>query len=82
MISAGHPTARSSCLTACIFAVLALPAKAGGTALEALDLPMEPHLRFTSAIVLLVAGAVVPMAAAIEWARSERAMREHMARAP
>jgi len=50
---------------------------AGGTALEALDLPMEPHLRLASAIVLLVAGAVVPVAAAVEWARSERAMREH-----
>jgi putative membrane protein len=43
---------------------------AGGTALETLDLPMEPHLRLTAAIVLLVAGAVVPVAAAVE-------MREH-----
>ncbi|MGF0118629.1 YidH family protein [Promicromonospora sp. Marseille-Q5078] len=50
---------------------------AGGTALEALDLPMEPRLRLASAIVLLVAGAVVPVVAAIEWARTERAMREH-----
>ncbi|MFE6967975.1 YidH family protein [Isoptericola sp. NPDC057653] len=50
---------------------------AGGTALETLDLPMEPHLRLTAAIVLLVAGAVVPVAAAVEWARAERAMREH-----
>ena len=50
---------------------------AGGTALEALDLPMEPRLRLASAIVLLVAGAAVPVVAAIEWARTERAMREH-----
>lgn len=49
---------------------------AGGTALEALDLPMEPGLRLASAIVLLVAGAVVPVVAAVEWARTERAMRE------
>lgn len=49
---------------------------AGGTALEALDLPMEPHLRLAAAIVLLVAGSAVPVLAAVEWARTERAMRE------
>ncbi len=50
---------------------------AGGTALEALDLPMEPRLRLAAAIVLLLAGAAVPVVAAVEWARTERAMREH-----
>jgi putative membrane protein len=49
---------------------------AGGTALEALELPMEPHLRLAAAVVLLVAGAAVPVVAWIEWARTERAMRE------
>ncbi|MCK0117147.1 putative membrane protein [Isoptericola sp. CG 20/1183] len=49
---------------------------AGGTALEALDLPMEPNLRLVAAVVLLVAGSVVPVVAAVEWARTERAMRE------
>ncbi|PFG44657.1 putative membrane protein [Isoptericola jiangsuensis] len=49
---------------------------AGGTALEALDLPMEPHLRLSAAVVLLVAGFTVPVVAWIEWARTERAMRE------
>ncbi len=52
---------------------------AGGTALEALDLPMEPHLRLASAVVLLLAGATVPVVAAVEWARTERAMREDAA---
>lgn len=50
---------------------------AGGTALEALELPMEPRLRLASAIILLTAGAVVPVVSWIEWARVERAMREH-----
>ncbi|MCA5894199.1 DUF202 domain-containing protein [Isoptericola sp. NEAU-Y5] len=50
---------------------------AGGTALEALDLPMEPTLRLVASVVLLVAGVVVPVVAAVEWARTERAMREH-----
>jgi len=49
---------------------------AGGTALETLDLPMEPHLRLASAVLLLLAGAAVPVLAALEWARTERAMRE------
>ncbi|WP_343035798.1 YidH family protein [Isoptericola sediminis] len=48
---------------------------AAGTALEALDLPMEPHLRLAAAVVLLLAGVAVPLVAAVEWARTERAMR-------
>ncbi|GAA1971208.1 DUF202 domain-containing protein [Isoptericola halotolerans] len=54
----------------------ALGLLAGGTALEALDLPLEPRLRLAAAVVLLVAGSVVPVVAAVEWARAERAMRE------
>lgn len=50
---------------------------AGGTALEALDLPMEPRLRLAAAVVLLVSGALVPVVAWFEWARVERSMREH-----
>ena len=33
---------------------------AGGVALEALDLPIEEHLRFSAAIVLVVVGLVAP----------------------
>lgn len=49
---------------------------AGGTALEALNLPMEPNLRLAAAVVLLVAGSAVPVLTAAEWARTERALRE------
>jgi putative membrane protein len=52
---------------------------AGGTALEALNLPLEPRLRLAASIVLLVAGALVPAVSAIEWARTERAMRQDAA---
>ncbi|WP_395244664.1 YidH family protein [Agromyces sp. MMS24-K17] len=48
---------------------------AGGVALVALDLPMHPGLRDTAAVVLLVAGALLPFQAWFGWVRIERAMR-------
>jgi putative membrane protein len=48
---------------------------AGGVALEALALPLEPRLRLAAAVLLLVLGLVVPVVAWVDWARIERAMR-------
>lgn len=48
---------------------------AGGVALEALNLPIEPHLRFSAALVLVVVGLVAPLTAWIGWAQAERAVR-------
>ncbi|WP_454051433.1 YidH family protein [Cellulomonas sp. Marseille-Q8402] len=54
----------------------ALALLAGGVALEALDLPVEPHLRLAASLVLLVLGIVAPVQAWFGWARAERAIRE------
>jgi len=48
---------------------------AGGVALEALDLPVEPGLRLAAAVVLVVLGALAPAVAWWGWSRAERAMR-------
>src|SRR6478752_8866208 len=48
---------------------------AGGVALEALDLPIEEHLRFSAAIVLVVVGLIAPLTAWFGWAQAERAVR-------
>src|SRR5881227_2778992 len=48
---------------------------AGGVALNALDLPLQPVLRLTASVVLLLLGLAVPLLAWIIWASSERAMR-------
>jgi putative membrane protein len=48
---------------------------AAGVALEALGLPGEPGLRLAAAVGLLVLGLAVPVAAWVDWARAERAMR-------
>ncbi|WP_456820481.1 YidH family protein [Cellulomonas sp. URHB0016] len=53
----------------------ALALLASGVALEALDLPIEEHLRFTAALVLVVVGVVAPVLAWLGWARAERAVR-------
>jgi len=53
----------------------ALALLAGGVALEALDLPIEPHLRFSAALVLVVVGLLAPVTAWIGWAQAERAVR-------
>lgn len=48
---------------------------AGGVALEALDLPVEPGLRLAAAVVLIALGSAAPAVAWWGWARGERAMR-------
>lgn len=48
---------------------------AGGVALEALDLPVEPGLRLAAAVVLIAVGTLAPLLAWWGWARAERAMR-------
>ncbi|WP_089802054.1 YidH family protein [Cellulomonas sp. KH9] len=48
---------------------------AGGVALEALDLPVEPHLRLAAAVVLIALGTLAPAVAWWGWSRTERAMR-------
>lgn len=54
----------------------ALALLAGGVALEALELPVEPHLRLAASVVLLVLGVAAPVQAWFGWARAERALRE------
>ncbi|MFC8191847.1 YidH family protein [Cellulomonas sp. NPDC057328] len=53
----------------------ALALLAGGVALEALDLPIEPRLRLTAAVLLVALGVLAPVLAWVGWARAERAMR-------
>ena len=53
----------------------ALALIAAGIALEALALPIQPDLRRTAAIILLLLGLVVPMLAWLTWAAVERALR-------
>jgi len=48
---------------------------AGGVALEALALPLDPSLRLGASILLLVLGLLVPALAWWDWGRTERAMR-------
>jgi putative membrane protein len=54
----------------------ALALLAGGVALEALDLPVEPHLRLAASVLLLALGIAAPVQAWFGWARAERALRE------
>jgi putative membrane protein len=53
----------------------ALALIAAGIALEALALPIQPDLRRTVAIILLVLGLIVPVLAWLTWAAVERALR-------
>jgi len=53
----------------------ALALIAGGVALEALGLDLQPTLRLIASIVLIVAGLFLPVIAWFEWARTERALR-------
>ncbi|MHA6631175.1 YidH family protein [Pseudonocardia sichuanensis] len=53
----------------------ALALIAGGVALEALSLPIQPGLRLVASILLLVLGLVSPLLAWFGWAASERALR-------
>lgn len=49
---------------------------AGGVALEALGLDLQPQFRLAASIVLIVVGILLPVAAWLEWAYTERAVRE------
>jgi len=49
---------------------------AGGVALEALGLDLQPQLRLAASLVLIVIGILLPLAAWLEWAYTERAVRE------
>jgi putative membrane protein len=53
----------------------ALALIAGGVALEALALPLQPTLRLAASIILLVIGLMVPMLSWYTWGRVERALR-------
>lgn len=54
----------------------ALALIAGGVALEALDLPVQPALRLTASLLLLVLGLAVPLLAWFTWGSVERALRQ------
>jgi putative membrane protein len=56
----------------------ALALLAGGVALEALSLPVEPHWRLAASVLLIVLGIVAPVQAWLGWARAERALRERL----
>ena len=53
----------------------ALALIAGGIALEALALPLQPTLRLTASIILLLLGLLVPVLSWYTWAKVERALR-------
>ena len=48
---------------------------AGGVALEALALDIQPGWRLAASILLLIAGATTPVLSWYGWRRAERAMR-------
>lgn len=48
---------------------------AGGVALAALDLPLQPGLKLAAALVLVVSGILAPLQAWFGWARVEQAIR-------
>jgi len=54
----------------------ALALIACGVALEALTLAVQPALRRTAAILLLLLGLAVPLLARLTWASVERPLRE------
>jgi putative membrane protein len=49
---------------------------AGGVALEALGLGINPYLRLAASLLLLCGGAFTPVQAWLGWKRTERAIRE------
>jgi inner membrane protein YidH len=54
----------------------ALALIAGGVALEALGLPLQPVLRLAGSTVLIILGTIVPLLAWSTWGTVERAMRK------
>ncbi|GGL87989.1 YidH family protein [Nakamurella endophytica] len=55
----------------------ALALTAGGVALEALGLGLQPGLRLAASVVLVVAGTACPLQAWVGWMRTERALRQN-----
>jgi putative membrane protein len=53
----------------------ALALLACGIALEAVALPLQPQLRFSASVLLIVLGLLTPVQAWFAWSRDERAMR-------
>jgi putative membrane protein len=53
----------------------ALALIAGGVALEALGLDLQPGMRLAGSMVLIASGLGVPILAWFEWGRTERALR-------
>lgn len=53
----------------------ALALIAGGVALEALALPVQPGFRIAASALLLVLGVAVPVLAWFGWGKTERALR-------
>jgi putative membrane protein len=53
----------------------ALALIAAGVALEALALPLQPGLRLTAALLLLLIGLAVPLLSWFTWGAVERALR-------
>lgn len=54
----------------------ALALIAAGVALEAFNLPLQPELRLTAAIILLTLGVLAPLLAWLTWGSVERALRQ------
>lgn len=54
----------------------ALALIAGGVALEALGLPIQPGLRLAASVLSLLLGLTVPILAWLNWGAVERSMRE------
>jgi putative membrane protein len=48
---------------------------AAGVALEALNLPIKPRLRFVAAMLFIVVGLLAAAQSWLGWARTERALR-------
>ncbi len=48
---------------------------AAGVALEALQVPAQPELRLSAALVLIALGLIAIVQGGISWARTERSMR-------
>jgi len=73
-----EPDARLSLANECTFIEwnrTALALIAGGVALEALGLDLNPTARLIASLVLIAAGLFLPVIAWFEWARTERALR-------
>ena len=52
-----------------------LALSAAGVALEAIDLPVTPGLRYASALLLVCLGVLAPVLAWLRWAALERGIR-------